>query len=279
MRIGLVDEYLDEWHAQNYPRMLPEAAAELGMEIRLEAAYAFRDKPDGMANAEWSRNHRIPLAASLEELTDAVDCVMVLAPSFPQNHYQMASPALNAGKPVYMDKIFAPDEKEGKRLFALAEENGAPLFSSSALRFDAAMDEYRAGKGRGAAWTLTCGPNSFEIYAIHQFEMLQTVMGRPERVKATGNEAGRSVLFDYGEGRFGQMTQMNTLPFQICVSDGKECCHRMIGNDFFQRLVRAILRFFETGEAPVKAQDTLDALAMLTAGAEAVRKQDTWIEV
>ena len=141
------------------------------------------------------------------------------------------------------------------------------------------MDEYRGGEKAKADWTLTCGPNGFEIYAIHQMEMLQTVMGRPKRVKAVGNDGGRTLIFDHGSGRFGQMAQMTSLPFQITVSDGANCRYRKMGDDFFVRLVRAIIRFFQTGEAPVPPQDTLDALAMLTAGGEAMRKQDTWIDI
>ena len=279
LKIGMVDHYLDEWHATHYPDLLRAEFAAQKLDMELSMAYGFIDKPDGMTSAEWSRQQKVPLASSLEELSEKCDAVMVMAPSFPEKHLEYASPALKAGKPVYIDKIFAPDEAEGKKIFDLAKAHGAPLFSSSALRFDAAMDDYRAGKGRGAAWTLTCGPNSFEIYAIHQMEMLQTVMGRPERVKAIGNEGGRTLLFDYGGGRFGQMTQMNSLPFQISVSDGGGCRWQKMGDDFFIRLVRAIIRFFRTGEAPVPPRDTLDALAMLTAGAEAMKKQDTWIDV
>ena len=279
LKIGMVDQYLDEWHATHYPDLFRKEFAAQGLDMEMHLAYGFTDKPGGMTSAEWSRQQQVPLASSLEELTEQCDAVMVMAPSFPENHFKYAAPALKAGKPVYIDKIFAPSEEEGKKIFDLAKAHGAPVFSSSALRFDAAMDGYRAGEGRSARWTLTCGPNSFEIYAIHQFEMLQTVMGRPERVKALGNDGGRTLIFDYGEGRFGQTAQMNSLPFQISVSDGQTCRHQMMGGDFFQRLVRAIIRFFQTGEAPVPPQDTLDALAMLTAGARAMEQKDTWVKL
>lgn len=278
-RIGLVDWYLDEWHAQNYPQMLREEAKRLGMEIEVSSAFAFCDKPGGMSNAEWSRKQGVPLAESLDALAAAVDGVMVLAPSFPERHFDMAEPAIRAGRPVYVDKIFAPNEAEGKKLFDRAQESGVPLFSSSALRFDAALEKLR-GRERGrAVRCLTCGPNAFEIYAIHQLEMIESVMGRAQRAKYLGNEGGCTVVFDYGGGKQAQMVQMPSLPFQIAVSDGAVCSYFPMGGDFFPRLVDAILTFFQTGIAPVSRENTLNALAMLTAAQEARRQPDQWIEV
>lgn len=278
-RIGLIDYYLDEWHAQNYPAMLREEIARQGLSIEVKMAYAYCDKEDGMSNEEWSRKQNVPLASSMDELIANCDGVMILAPSFPEKHYEMAEKALRAGKPVYMDKIFAPSEEEGRKIFNLSLEMGTPLFSSSALRFDAAFDDYRAGNGLKAEWCLTCGPNNFQIYAIHQIEMMQTVMGRAKKVKALGNDGGRNLVFDFGEGRMGQMCQMNTLPFQLSVADKTTCKHQMVGSDFFIRLVRGILSFFQTGVAPVAPENTLDALAMLTAAHKAMKDMDQWIEV
>lgn len=280
-RIGLIDHYLDEWHANNYPQMLRDAIAAQNLEMEVHLAWAECDKPGGMTNAAWSERQGVPLAPSLEALVSACDGVMILAPSFPERHLDYATPALKKGIPVYMDKIFAPSVENGWEIFNLSKACGAPLFSSSALRFDPALDAYREGKGLKANWCLTCGPNNFDIYAIHQMEMLQTVMGHPGgaplRVKALGNEGGRTLLFDFGNGRVGQMAQMNTLPFQLTVSDGTVCCHDRIGQDFFQNLVRAILCFFQTGTAPVPPEDTLAALAMLSAGRKALGQPDTWV--
>lgn len=282
LRIGFVDHYLDEWHANNYPRFIREAAAQMGLEAQVVMAYAECDRPDdkqGMSSREWSQAQGIPLAASLEELTAACDGVMVMAPSFPHRHYDLARPALEAGKPVYVDKIFAPSEEEGKRIFDLAARHGAPIFSSSALRFDAALDAFRGKGDASACWCLTCGPNVFKIYAIHQIEMLETVMGRAQRVKALGNEGGRTLIFDFGGGRMGQMTQMSRLPFQLSVSDGRQNVYQAAGTDFFSRLVRAILAFFVDKKPPIAPENTLNALAMLTAAQTAMTRQDVWIDV
>ena len=126
---------------------------------------------------------------------------------------------------------------------------------------------------------MTMGPNSYEIYGIHQAEMMQSIMGRPVRVKAQCNACGRTLVFDFGDGRIGQMNQMDALPFQLCVSDGEICKHQMCGSDYFIRLASAIFTFLHTGIAPIKPQDTLDALAMYSAGAKALASPDEWIPV
>ncbi len=280
-RIGLIDYYLDEWHAQNYPRMLRQEIAAQGLDMEVALAWAECDKPDGMTNQSWSETHDVPLAESLATLCERVDGVMILAPSFPEKHLEYALPAIRKGLPVYVDKIFAPTPEEGQKIFDAAIAQGAPLFSSSALRFDKAFDSYRAAEGMQAKWCLTCGPNSFQIYAIHQIEMLQTVLGHPGksalRVKAIGNEGGRTLIFDFGNGVVGQMVQMNALPFQLTVSDGQNCRHQMMGDDFFERLVREILKFMRTGESSVPPEDTIAALKMLSAAHRAMKSMDEWI--
>jgi len=123
------------------------------------------------------------------------------------------------------------------------------------------------------------GPNSFEVYAIHQIEMIQSVMHtRARKVKAYGNNGGRSLLFDFGVKK-AQMLQMNTLPFQIAIADNQSCVCQKIESAFFNNMIREIFDFFITGKPPVDRQDTLDVIAMLTAGNEALNRQDDWITI
>ena len=77
----------------------------------------------------------------------------------------------------------------------------------------------------------------------------------------------------------GQMTQMDRLPFQLSVSDGKTNVYQAVGEDFFLRLVRAILAFFTDKKPPVAPANTLNALAMLAAAQKAMAHQDEWIDV
>ena len=42
-RIGFIDYYLDEWHANNYPQLIKEVS---GGELEVTCAYAVIDSPD-----------------------------------------------------------------------------------------------------------------------------------------------------------------------------------------------------------------------------------------
>ncbi len=279
-KIGLIDHYLDEWHANNYPQMLRDEIAKTGRSMEVVYAYANCDKPEGITTDEWCARQKCSRLGSIEEITGKCDALIVLAPSFPEMHEEMARIPLSSGKPVYIDKVFAPDRKTGERIFNHAAKNGTPLFSSSALRFSGAMDDFRIKKVMKAVRCLTGGAGSFEVYAIHQIEMIQAVMvDLPKRVKALFNAGGNTLIFDFGDGRMAQTTQMNALPFTICCSDGAKCIYKNCGNDHFINLVAAMVRFFEDRTPPILPADTLNALQMLTAAGLAMKNADTWVNV
>ncbi|HBJ95698.1 MAG TPA: oxidoreductase, partial [Lentisphaeria bacterium] len=53
----------------------------------------------------------------------------MLAPSNPEKHEELAHAVLASGKPVFIDKPFAPDGEAAERLFARADRFRTPLFS------------------------------------------------------------------------------------------------------------------------------------------------------
>ena len=63
MKIGFIDYYLDEWHANNYPQMLREAS---GGEMEVVCAYGMIDHPNGgRTNEQWCADMGIPQAAGV----------------------------------------------------------------------------------------------------------------------------------------------------------------------------------------------------------------------
>ena len=50
-------------------------------------------------------------------------------------HLDQAKPVIAADKPLYIDKPVAATLAEAQAIYALAEEAGVPIFSSSSLRF------------------------------------------------------------------------------------------------------------------------------------------------
>ena len=60
VRVGFIDYFLDEWHANNYPKMLDEHSKG---RYSVTLAYGMIDNPHGgMTNEQWSQTYDIPLA-------------------------------------------------------------------------------------------------------------------------------------------------------------------------------------------------------------------------
>lgn len=179
-RIGFIDYYLDEWHANNYPRMIAEASSG---EMVVSGAYGMIDSPlGGLTTAAWCEKMNIPRFDSIEALIAASDALIVLSPDNCEMHETLCRLPLASGKPTYVDKTFAPDGETARRIFALADAAGTPCCSTSALRFAAEYAQIDPAAVRAvSSW----GPNGFETYAIHQLEpIMMLIRSRPVRVLA-----------------------------------------------------------------------------------------------
>ena len=189
MKIGFIDYYLDEWHADNYPEMLRKAS---GGEMEAAFAYGMIDSPlTGKTSAQWCEEHGIALCGSIQEVIERSDALIVLSPDNCEMHEELSQLPLRSGKKTYIDKTFAPDRKTAEAIFALGEANGTPCYSTSALRFAA---EYEALRGRRVKSMSTWGPNGLETYGIHQLEPIMMLMqGCAAQVMSVGQgEIGRA---------------------------------------------------------------------------------------
>ena len=138
-KIGFIDYFLDEWHANNYPEFIKNSS---NGRYEVCCAYGKIDNPNGgLTNKEWSEKYNIPLAASIEEVIEKSDLLIVLSPDNPEMHLELTDLALKSGKLVYVDKTFAPDKETAIKIFENAEKHGTKCFSSSALRFVTELKE------------------------------------------------------------------------------------------------------------------------------------------
>lgn len=283
-KIGFIDYSIDEWHANNYPQMISESSRKDEFEIHL--AWEEITKPDVRSLQEWCKDFGIKAAASIEQVVEECDCIVVLAPSDPQVHEKLSDLALRSGKPVYIDKPFAPDPAAARRMIEKAEKYNTPMMSSSALRFGSALQnalkENIAGQKVSFAAT-TGGGRSFWEYSIHQIEMLVMLLGTGAiRVMQCGTENSQHMLIDYADGRRGAMTLMPCLPFQLSFEYGdKDKKHEVITEmpDFFSCFIDAMLEFFATGEASIKAEETLEIASLVTTGIKALDSLNCWVDV
>lgn len=284
-KIGFIDEYLDNWHAENYPGLI--AKSELGGEFEVALAWEMRPAPTtGATIDQWCKKHGVGKAKSIEQVVAECDCIAVLAPRDARTHEQLADVALRSGKPVYIDKPFAPDVATARRLFEKAERHGTPMYSSSALRFGSALTSALAGPlaDKKVSYVATRGSGQFAEYAIHQIEMLVMTLGTgARRVMQVGNTTAQQMLVDYGDGRRGEIALVPNHEFTLVAGwgvPGNGGSHRIDQmSDFFPRFIDAMLRFFQTARASAPKEQTIEIAALLQAGCAGLERMDQWVDV
>ncbi len=282
LKIGFADYYLDNWHANYYPGFLREVNTKYGHDAALTEAYALYDKKQGMTTKEWCRKNHVHQASSMEELIERVDAIMVIAADDSRWHEEVCRLPLASGKPVFVDKTFAPDVETGRRMFEYAKKHHTPVFSSSAQRFCESILNYKEREQGSTKFISTVGPHDLDNYAVHQFEPIVAVMGTGvRRVKsfAVGSKVTQLIL-DYGDGRMASFTQTPNpwAEFNFMVSDGEKG-ERLDSSDYYLNTMKAILDFFETKQLPVREDETLEILALIEAAKKARELPDSWLEI
>lgn len=259
-KIGFIDYYLSEWHANNYPAWIEAACKRLGYDYAVAYAWAELDRSpvDGMTSLAWCKKFNVELCADIEELCRKSDVILILAPSDPDKHLGYAKKAFAFSKRTYIDKTFAPDYKTAEEIFSLAEKNKVAFFSTSALRY---ADEIRSVSGVERAEIFGGGSN-FDEYIIHQIEMAVEIFGfGAVSVKRTDKDGGTDCEIRYADGRAAVLHFAPEFDFKVrfCFSDG-HTDEKMIRSGYFQTLMEKILTFYETGNIDFDGKQTLEIM-------------------
>ncbi len=276
MKIGLVDFYLDEWHANHYPQMLHDCS---GGEIEAVYAYGRIASPlTGVTSAQWCCRYGLTLCPTIEEVVEKSDGIIVLSPDNCEMHVDLCRIPLASGKPVYVDKTFAPDLASAKRIFAMAEAGGSPVYSSSALRFATEYaDVNRADITAINSW----GPMDYETYSIHQLEPMMMLMGADaSRVQFSASENWYQLLIAFADGRFGTISGFrNGSPFLMNIAGREKSQVIEVKSAYFHNFMMELVDFFRTRTVKVPHCDTLRIMAVREAGLRAAACPGQWVEV
>ena len=275
MKLGFIDYYLDEWHANHYPEWLREAS---GGELTVTLAYGQIDSPlpGGRTTAQWCRDMGIARAATLEELIEGCDALVVLSPDNCEQHEALCRLPLQSGKPTYVDKTFAPDGDTARRIFALAEASHTPCCSTSALRY---AHEFTCM--RRATAISSWGPGGFETYSIHQLEpMIMLMGGTVRRVMALPEEDCTRVLLAYDGGRYATLAcYPGGSPFMMNLRCAGENRVITVESDYFGAFIHRLVRFFRTREELVSHAETIAVMDVRAACLRALAAPGTWADV
>ena len=275
-RIGFIDFYLDEWHANNYPRWIHEAT---NGEMEVAFAYGQIDSPlPGRRTTEdWCREMRIERCKSIEELIEKSDCLVVLSPDNAEMHESLCQLPLRSGKPTYVDKTFAPDADTAERIFAVAEASGTPCYTTSSLRF---ADSYQAMVGKPIDAIASWGPGNLDTYSIHQLEPLMMMMGaEAARVLYTPGKDWYNLLIEFTDGRKATVTGFaGGSPFSMnLATPGGNKVLSVDAEPFWDHFTKVLVEFFRTGKEPVSHQETMAIMRVRSAAVEASRRPGEWV--
>ena len=278
-KIGFVDYYVSEWHANNYPKWIAQANEALGTDYEVAYAWAELDVSpfDGATTAEWCEKYGATPCATVRELCEKSDVILILSPSDPDKHLPYAKEVLPFGKPTYIDKTFAPDLATAKEILALAKTYGTPMFSTSALRYATELDDVAGCK----QLAVTGSGRSADEYLVHQAEMLVKTLGTGAK-KARAVQMGLLSVFEiaYDDDRSATMTYSpKALPFTLLAEGGEKPVWRQVKSDFFPALLQDILRFFESGTVSFDVAETEEIMAIREKALAALDTPGKWLDV
>lgn len=280
-KIGFIDYYLSEWHADNYPKWVDEYSKATGLNYKVCYAYGEVDVSpvDGLTTDEWCKKLNIERAYSIKELVEKSDFVILLAPTNPETHLALCTEAFKYlnGKPIYVDKTFAPNYEIALEIFEVAKKYGVKFFSTSALRYSPKLVESLNEKDVRTYY----GGSNIDEYIIHQVETIVKFHG-VGATKVKAEKDGDAVRFEvaFKSGKIGYMNYSRAYGYdaEIIKNDGsKEMVDLSAG--CFQGLINSIVDFFETGVVDFSNDEILEVMKIRDASLIAKDNLGVWIEV
>jgi hypothetical protein len=222
----------------------------------------------------------VKIVPTIEELCQQVDAVLLESVDG-RPHLEQARPVIKARKPMFIDKPVAGSLHDAIEIYRLAKEANTPVFSSSSYRFYDSMTELKSNNVGAVRGAISYGPAHLEPhhpdffwYGVHAAEALYTVMGKGcETVVRTSTPEFDIATGTWSDGRVGTLHGLRTkaTPHKVIVFGSKAVAEQK-GSGTYAPLVREIMKFFQTGVAPVSPEETVELFAFMEAADESKRQ-------
>jgi predicted dehydrogenase len=193
-------------------------------------------------------------------------------------HLAQARPVIEAHRPLFIDKPMAGSFQDVVELFRLAKRQKVPVFSASSLRFASNTQAVAHGSIGNVLYAETYGPCEIEPhhrdlfwYGVHGVEALCTVLGTGcQTVQRTNTPDGHiEVIGDWGHGCKGIFREDKEFHGLAKGTTGQCAVGSFNG---YEPLLAEIMKFFQTGVAPIKPQQTIEIFAFMEAADESKRQ-------
>ena len=290
LRVGIIG--LDTSHVTAFTKVLNDPADKDHVPgARVVAAFK-GGSPDIEASSSrlegytktLQEKYGVKIFATIEELCQQVDAVLLESVDG-RPHLEQVKPVFKAGKPVFIDKPIAASLRDAIEIIRMAKASGVPMFSASSYRFHETLIELKQAKIGEINSVISYGPAHLEphhpdlyYYAVHPTEALFTVMGTGcEVVSRTATPNTDVVTGIWKDGRVGTLQGLRNGPGpnKVTVFGTKgvaEQKEEKKGTSSYAPLLREIVKFFQTGVAPVSPTETLEMFAFMEAADESKRQ-------
>lgn len=176
---------LDTSHAEAFAAVLTDRS-----DVRLTHAWDGRRIRDDAWVAEYATTHDLDVVDRPSDVIERVDGVLVLAVDWDQ-HRKLATPALEAGVPVLIDKPIVGSASDLAAIRESVDSTGTSLFGGSALPFHpdvgtlprATVDRFLAASGYGDPF----------YYGVHVVDTIRHVIDA-DWVRVCPVDADRGVV-------------------------------------------------------------------------------------
>ena len=233
------------------------------------------------AYTEEVKKAGVEIVSSIAALLDKVDVVM-LETNDGRPHLLQAIEVMKAGKTLFIDKPVAGSLADAIAVYEAAKKYKVPVFSSSSLRYATNVQETASGKAAGRVLGAdTYSPSPLESshpdffwYGIHGTEILLTVMGTGCKQVSRVNTADTDVVTGlWNDGRVGTFRGNRKGPNEYGgTAFGEKAVVHLGPYAGYEPLLKEIVKFFNTGVAPVSPEETLEVYAFMEAADESKRK-------
>lgn len=204
-----------------------------------------------------SLSEHIAKASRIENVVDdyldmvgKVDAIL-LARDDADTHFELASPFIEAGIPVYIDKPIATSIAQLEELYAIERYPGQ-IFTCSALGYAQELrldDATRQRLGR-IKYIDACVVSSWEKYGIHIIEPVLNLLApddHPRNLTVSHAEDKTSLTITWESNIQSTLTALGkaSAPISIRVF-GENGCHEMVFRDAFSAFKTALQTFIDS---------------------------------
>jgi hypothetical protein len=288
-KVGIIG--LDTSHSVAFTKTLNAAVPNADYRgYKVVAAYPYGSKDIESSTkriagyTEDVKKLNISIENSIADLLAKVD-VVLLETNDGRPHLEQALQVMKAGKTLFIDKPVAGSLSDAVKIYEAAKQYKVPVFSASSLRYIKGVEGLDKTQVLGAD---TFSPATLEKthpdlfwYGIHGVETLFTVMGKGcKSVTRTTTPNTDIVVGIWEDGRIGTFRGTRTGAHgyggTVFTQKGSVILGPYNGYD---PLLKEIIKFFDTGIAPVTPEETLEIYAFMEAADESKRQNGAIINL